>query len=64
MTHRQTARSVMVGRVASDHRRVLPIGRERVRHGKEGYMPPFAKVLTDPQIAAFAKYIKSLTPAD
>jgi mono/diheme cytochrome c family protein len=38
--------------------------RERVRHGKEGYMPPFAKVLTDPQIAAFAKYIKSLTPAD
>jgi mono/diheme cytochrome c family protein len=38
--------------------------RERIRHGKEGYMPPFAKVLTDPQIVAFAKYIKSLTPAD
>ena len=38
--------------------------RERIRHGKEGYMPSFAKVLTDPQIAAFAKYIKSLTPAD
>lgn len=38
--------------------------RERIRHGKEGYMPSFAKVLTEPQIAAFAKYIKSLTPAD
>ncbi len=38
--------------------------RERIRHGKEDYMPSFAKVLTDPQIAAFAKYIKSLTPAD
>ena len=38
--------------------------REPIRHGKQGYMPPFAKVLTDPQIAAFAKYIKSLTPAD
>ena len=38
--------------------------REQIRHGKEGYMPSFAKVLTDPQIAAFAKYIKSLTPAD
>ncbi len=38
--------------------------RERITHGKEGYMPPFGKVLTEPQIAAFAKYIKSLTPAD
>jgi mono/diheme cytochrome c family protein len=38
--------------------------RERIRHGKEGYMPPFGKVLNDQQIAAFAKYIKSLTPAD
>jgi mono/diheme cytochrome c family protein len=38
--------------------------RERITHGKEGYMPPFAKVLSDQQIAAFAKYIKSLTPAD
>ncbi len=38
--------------------------RERIRHGKEGYMPSFAKVLNEQQIAAFAKYIKSLTPAD
>jgi mono/diheme cytochrome c family protein len=38
--------------------------RERIRHGKEGYMPPFGKVLNDQQIAEFAKYIKSLTPAD
>lgn len=38
--------------------------RERIRHGKEGYMPSFASVLNDKQIAAFAKYIKSLTPAD
>ncbi len=38
--------------------------RERIRHGKEGYMPSFATVLNDKQIAAFAKYIKSLTPAD
>jgi mono/diheme cytochrome c family protein len=38
--------------------------RERIRHGKQGYMPPFGKVLNEQQIAAFAKYIKSLTPAD
>jgi mono/diheme cytochrome c family protein len=38
--------------------------RERIRNGKEGYMPPFAKILTEPQIAAFAKYIKSLVPDD
>ena len=38
--------------------------RERIRHGKEGYMPPFGKVLSDQEIAAFAKFIKSLTPAD
>ena len=38
--------------------------RERIRHGKEGYMPPFGKALSDQEIAAFAKYIKSLTPAD
>jgi mono/diheme cytochrome c family protein len=38
--------------------------RDRIRHGKEGYMPPFEKVLNDEQIEAFAKYIKSLTPAD
>jgi mono/diheme cytochrome c family protein len=38
--------------------------RERIRHGKEGYMPPFASVLSEQQIAAFAKYIKSLVPTD
>ena len=38
--------------------------RERIRHGKQGYMPQFGKVLNEQQIAAFAKYIKSLTPED
>jgi len=38
--------------------------RERIRRGKEGYMPAFGKVLNDQEITAFAKYIKSLTPAD
>jgi len=38
--------------------------RQRIRHGKEGYMPSFGKVLTEEQIRAFAKYIKSLTPAE
>ena len=37
---------------------------ERIRKGRPGYMPPFGKVLNDRQVAAFAKYIKSLTPAD
>ena len=38
--------------------------RERIRNGKEGYMPPFGKVLSEEEIAAFAKYIKSLKPED
>jgi mono/diheme cytochrome c family protein len=37
---------------------------DRIRNGKEGYMPSFCKDLTDAQIAAFARYIKSLKPQD
>ncbi len=37
---------------------------ERIRKGRPGYMPPFGKVLSDRQVAAFAKYIKSLKPAE
>ena len=32
----------------------------RIRNGKEDAMPPFKRVLNDPQITAFAKYIKGL----
>jgi mono/diheme cytochrome c family protein len=38
--------------------------RDRIRNGVEGYMPPFRKDLSDEDIAAFAKYIKSLKPED
>jgi mono/diheme cytochrome c family protein len=37
---------------------------DRIRKGRPGYMPPFGKVLNDQQIVAFARYIKSLKPAD
>ena len=35
---------------------------DRIRNGKEDAMPPFRRVLTEEQITAFAKYIKSLKP--
>jgi len=37
---------------------------ERIRNGKSGYMPSFRQFLNDAQIAAMAKYIKSLKPED
>jgi mono/diheme cytochrome c family protein len=37
---------------------------DRIRNGKEGYMPSFGKDLTAEQIKAFALYIKSLKPQD
>ena len=35
---------------------------ERIKNGKAGLMPSFKKALSDEQITAFAKYIKSLKP--
>ena len=35
---------------------------DRIKNGKSGLMPSFKKALSDEQIAAFAKYIKSLKP--
>jgi mono/diheme cytochrome c family protein len=37
---------------------------DRIRDGKEDAMPPFRRVLTEEQITAFAKYIKSLPVQD
>ena len=37
---------------------------ERIKNGKSGAMPSFAKTLSPEQIAAFAAYIKSLKPQD
>jgi cytochrome c oxidase cbb3-type subunit 3 len=33
---------------------------ERIRNGKQGYMPAFRKTLSDEEIETMAKYIKSL----
>lgn len=33
-----------------------------IKNGKSGLMPSFKKALSDEEIAAFAKYIKSLKP--
>lgn len=35
---------------------------ERIRDGKQGYMPAFRKTLSDEEIETMAKYIKSLKP--
>ena len=35
---------------------------DRIKNGKSGLMPSFKKALSDEQITAFAKYIKSLKP--
>jgi mono/diheme cytochrome c family protein len=37
---------------------------ERIRNGKQGYMPAFRKTLSDEEIETMAKYIKSLKPED
>ena len=33
-----------------------------IKNGKSGLMPSFKRALSDAEIAAIAKYIKSLTP--
>jgi mono/diheme cytochrome c family protein len=35
---------------------------DRIRNGKQGYMPAFRKTLSDEEIETMAKYIKSLKP--
>jgi mono/diheme cytochrome c family protein len=35
---------------------------ERIRNGKQGYMPAFRKTLSEEEIETMAKYIKSLKP--
>jgi mono/diheme cytochrome c family protein len=37
---------------------------DRIRNGKQGYMPAFRKTLSDEEIETMAKYIKSLQPED
>jgi mono/diheme cytochrome c family protein len=36
--------------------------RDRIKHGKEGAMPAFDEVFSDPQIDQIVKYIRSLKP--
>jgi len=37
---------------------------DRIRNGKQGYMPAFRKMLSEEEIETMAKYIKSLKPED
>jgi mono/diheme cytochrome c family protein len=37
---------------------------DRIRDGKPGAMPSFRRSLTDEQVSAFARYIKSLEPSE
>lgn len=36
--------------------------RDRIKNGKEGAMPAFGQVLSDPDIDAIVKYIRELKP--